>query len=579
MILQSLHDLYDRLASDEAYKIARPGYSLQKISFRVVIKPDGELFEIQDARIPSGKKLRSRQIMVPGTSKPSGQGLNPCLLWDNTGYMLGYKPDDKKPERSAKTFVAFRDRHLDVESKIDSTPFTAVCRFLESWDPEQAGDHPILEEFATGFGVFRILGEPADVHEDAVVRRWWDSQLGDSNDGPQGQCLITGATGAISRLHPKIKGVAGGKSEALLVSFNDSAYESYGKDQSYNSPVSPTAGFRYGTALNALLDGPMSNKHRFIIGDTTVAFWTDRPTATEDIFARFTSEGSIALESEDAQDEVSRRKVELFLTALRKGREAYGDLDESPDQTTFYILGLSSNAARVSVRFFHHCMLSDLLDNLRLHHQHIGLKPQPASGKRKGDPEFPPNWMLLRQTGRESKDIPPILSAPLLRAVIMGTRYPEALYQAIVRRMHADRTINYIRACAIKGYLVRNRNMEVSMSLDTERKDPAYRLGRLFAAMEKTQKDALPGISATIRERFYSSASATPGSVFPRLLRTYQHHIAKLEGGIKVNREKLLQEIMGPLEEFPAHLGLSAQGLFAIGYYHQTQAFYTKKQD
>lgn len=195
------------------------------------------------------------------------------------------------------------------------------------------------------------------------------------------------------------------------------------------------------------------------------------------------------------------------------------------------------------------------------------------------DPEFPPTWMLLRQTARDADGIPPILAGPLMRAILSGSRYPDGLYSAVIRRIHADRDINYLRSCIIKGYLNRNHRREISMSLDTQRSDPAYRLGRLFAALEKTQGDALGNLNASIRDRFYSAASSTPRSVFPRLLRTYQHHLGKLEGGRKVFREKLVQEIVGPLVHFPAHLNLADQGLFAIGYYHQMQNFYQKKED
>ena len=117
------------------------------------------------------------------------------------------------------------------------------------------------------------------------------------------------------------------------------------------------------------------------------------------------------------------------------------------------------------------------------------------------------------------------------------------------------------------------------MSLDEKRKDPAYRAGRLFAVMEKTQKDALGDVGSTVRDRFYSSASSTPRSIFPRLLRTYQHHLSKLTPGAKVNREKLIQQILNSMENFPAHLNLAEQGLFALGYYHQTQAFYKSIKD
>ncbi len=580
MILQSLYQLYDRLQDDPDYQIASPGHSLQKITFKVLLRPDGRLFEIQDARIPWNGQLRPQLVMVPGSAKPSGSGLNPCFLWDNTGYMLGFKPDDPNPERTTRTSDSFRSRHLDLEREIGSPAFSAVCRFLESWDPGQAGMHPVLAETTAGFGVFQIQGEASYVHQDPQVQAWWARHDTHAEAHPEGQCLITGETAPIASTHPKIKGVRDAQSSgAVIVGFNEDAYESYGKKQSHNAPVSEGAAFCYTTAVNALLDGPMAYKHRLSLGDTTVIFWTAKPTATEDIFARFASEGSTAFEDGGVQDEALREKLKAFLNALRKGREAYGELEDDPD-TSFFLLGLAPNAARLSIRFFYRNTLSELLENLRRHYADIRIEPQPASGKRRADPEFPPAWTLLTQTARESKEIPPILAGPLLRAIISGARYPEGLFSAVIRRIHADRVVNYPRVCVIKGYLTRNRNQEVTMSLNIERKDPAYRLGRLFAALEKTQLDALGGrLNATIRDRFYSSASATPRTVFPRLLRTYQHHLAKLEGGFKVNREKLAQEIMAPLEDFPAHLTLGEQGLFALGYYHQTRDFYTKKNN
>jgi CRISPR-associated protein Csd1 len=580
MILQSLHALYDRLKDDPDYRIAPPGYSLQKISFKVVLRLDGSLFDIQDARIPSNGHLRAQQLIVPGDTKPSGAGINPGVLWDTTSYMLGFKPDDDNPERTAQAFAAFRARHSGIENQVQSRGFHAVCRFLESWDPSQAEQYPVLVEGVTGYGVFQLVGESSYLHQDSNFRSWWDDHLERSTAGAMGQCLLTGAVEPIANIHPKIKGVTGAQtSGAVIVGFNEDAYESYGKKQSHNAPVSQEAAFRYTTAVNALLAGPMSAKHRVSVGDATVVFWTENPTPTEDIFAAFASRGSLPIERDEVQDEALRQKLEAFLNALRAGREAYGELEEDPGRAAFYLLGLAPNAARISVRFFHRSTLSELLENLRAHYNDIRIAPQPASGKRRADPEFPPAWMLLGQTAREHKDIPPILAGPLLRSIVTGVPYPDGLYSSVVRRIHADRTVNYSRACVIKGYLNRNRNKEVTMSLDPQRPDPPYRLGRLFAALEKTQLDALgSGLSATVRDRFYSSASATPRSVFPRLLRTYQHHLAKLEGGLKVNRERLVQEILDPLEELPAHLDLAGQGLFALGYYHQTRSFYTKKE-
>lgn len=604
MILQSLDQLYDRLRNEDDYQIAQPGYSRQRIAFKVVLGPNGELFDIQDARLESDGKRFPRQLICPGGSKPTGAVTNDSVckkvlpLRNDLPFLVGARVEESTDSTTGKKvrivnpsaleFDAFRKYHLDIESSVSDPQFTAVCEFLKSWDPTRVVEHPDWADLPDGQGVFQIQGETEFVHERAAFRRWWEGQQNAAvDDANIAQCLVTGRVAPIARIHPSIKGVKRGKpTGGAIVGFNDAAYESYAKTQSYNAPVSEQAAFRYTTALNAILDGPKRNKHRLIVGDTTVVFWTDRPSATEDIFAQFAVGDVPAAESDSPQDEVLRQKLELFLKALREGREAYSGLEDDPDRTSFYLLGLSPNAARVSIRFFHRGSLSELLDNLRKHYRDSGITPQPAKGKSRGDPEFPPTWLLLDQTcprkgdGRADRDkIPPILAGPLLRAIVAGTRYPDALLNAVLRRIHADAIVNYSRACIIKGYLVRNARKEISMSLDTQRNDPAYRLGRLFAALEKTQKDALgEGLNATIRDRFYSSASATPGSVFPRLLRTYQHHLAKLDGGFKVNREKLVQEVLAPLTAFPTHFGLTDQGLFALGYYHQTRAFYAGKE-
>lgn len=585
MILQALHALYDRLSGDDAYEVSPYGYSLQKIVFRVVLKPDGTLHAIEDARVKDEKgKLRSRQLRVPGHSKSSGSGLNPGFLWDTSQYMLGVEPNDEKPDRTRAAFESFRKRHLELESAIPSPAYRAVCRFLEKWDPAQGADWAILADVGPGYGVFQILGQTSYVHEDPAIQSWWMAQSGAGKSSSQGQCLITGKIAPIARLQYKIKKV-GGQGEAQIVTFNAPAFESYGKTQSLNAPISEEAAFRWATALNALTDGPMSFKHRYTLGDATVVFWTGQPTTTEDIFAAFAS-GSTAPAQEEAQKERTRQKLELFLKALRKGREAYGELDADVEKVHFYLLGLTGQAqGRIGVRFFYTDRLVVLLDNLRRHHADSIVVRQFDEESRRPDPEFPTlqQWLdetAPRRQGKVDRDqIPPLLEGPLLHAVITGALYPAGLFSAVMRRIQADREVNYIRARIIAGYLRRNLKQEVSMSLDPERKDPAYRLGRLFAVLEMVQQRAIENINATIRDRFYSAASATPGAVFPRLLRTYQHHLAKLEGGAKIYFERLAQDILAPVKEFPSHLNLAEQGQFALGYYHQARDLWTSKEE
>jgi CRISPR-associated protein Csd1 len=585
MILRALFDLFERLEADPGYDVAPLGRSHQKVSFVIVLERDGTLVEVVDARLPVSGKLQPRRVLVPGAEKPSGSGLNPCFLWDAPGYLLGWSPKD--PQRAIRTFEAFRQRHLAVEEEIAAPEFSAVCRFLERWDPKEASQLAILQGLPPGYGVFQIRGETGFVHDAPRVAAWWDEQLAAADSGPAAQCLVTGEIAPIARLHPKTKGVDGAQTTgATIAGFNDPAYWSYGLTQCFNAPTSVAAAHRYVTALNALLDGAKRDKHRLVLGTTTVAFWTERPTLTEDIFLPFVAEGSRVLDSPRAQDEVVRAKLAAFLGALRSGREAYGELEEAPESTAYFILGLAApTPARIAVRFFHRGTLADLLRNLRRHHADIGIERHFGGGSKRPEPEFPPARLLLDQTcqrkdGKPDRGaIPAHLPGLLLEAIVSGSHYPEGLFRAVMRRLVADREVNYGKACVIKGYLVRNLGWEVPMSLDTSRREPGYRLGRLFAVLEKTQQEALGSVATTIRDAYYAAASATPATVFPRLLRTYQHHLAKLEGGHKVNREKLVQEILDPLVAIPAHLRLAEQGLFSLGYYHQMNAFFTKKHE
>lgn len=587
MILQSLNELYSRLSDDPTYEIAPSGFSPQKIGFRIVLKPDGSLFDIQDARVPDEKqKLQNIVMLVPGEGKPSGSGLNPCTLWDNTAYLLGYKKPDKNEAKAAKeaaraieSFEAARKHHLELEPIIDDPLFSAVCRFFEKWDPSHISDYPIVGDVGTGFGIFQIQGEKKPIHESKKVLDWWRGTLAENRETEieSGQCLLTGETAPIARLHPKIKSVTGAQSSgASIVSFNAAAYESYGKTQSYNAPVSEGAAFQYGTALNSLLTGPQSKKHRIRIGDTTTVFWTEKPTIVEDCLAALFSSGSQI--PEEVQDVTKRAQIQRLLEAVRSGSgyQSFGEPD-----TPFYILGLAPNAARVSIRFFHRCTIQELLGKLHEHQQCLEMVRQFTEqvGSRFPDPEFPAIWQILRETARVADEIPPLLSGALTRSIIEGIAYPEGLFSAIIRRIQADRTINYLRAATLKAILVRNHKQTIPIMLDTESTDSAYLLGRLFSALEKTQEDALGNVNAGIRDRFYSAASATPASVFPRLLRTYQHHLSKLNGGAKVNRERLVQEIISSIGStgFPNQFPLKKQGIFAIGYYHQRKDFFTKK--
>jgi CRISPR-associated protein Csd1 len=595
MILASLIDYYDRLAADPENPVPDFGFSVQQISFCVVLNADGTLNNIDDIRrtvaVGNGKeRVVSAKKIVPGQSKPSGSGLNPCLLWDNAAYMLGYKPDDPKPKRTQESFEEFRKQHLARQADIDDPAFDAVCTFLKRWDPSAFDPNDPTKEALSSFGVFRVYPAQEFVHQRPAIRQWYlENEVNATDAGKETiafPSLLSGRIAPVARLHePAIKGVFGAQSSgARLVSFNSDAFESYGKSQGQLAPVAEDEAFKYCTALNALLaDGT----RRTSIGDATLVWWADRPTEVgESLIAEFFGIRVEEAEGPSAEDKQSIDRVKNAVGRLRRGLMP----DDFPDgQVGFHVLGLSPNAARLSVRFWWSGSLGEMVERLRRHHQDLLLEPIP---EREGYNPITVNRMA-RETARilgdrpDSKTIDPSLSGEITRAVLSGTPYPMTLLQTIIRRVRNDGHITYGRCAIVKACITRRKRVlagsrgsfeEVPVSLNHNGPVP-YQLGRLFAVLEKTQADAIPGVSAGVRERYFGSASATPASIFPRLLRMTQHHMSKLHDGQRVNRDKLIQEICASVDSFPRHLNLEEQGLFQIGYYHQRQDLFTKKPE
>jgi CRISPR-associated protein Csd1 len=592
MILNALYDYYQRLVDDPSAEIAPFGFSVQQIGFRVVIEPDGKLHAVEIMGYDDKGKPKPVPMTVPGQTKPSGAGLNPCFLWDNAAYLLGLVPVQKakgktgkalakEQDRAKAAFEKLRDEHLAREKQIDDPAYSAVCRFLEKWDASQAAGRDDLLEAPNHNGIFQIRGQAGYVQDRPKVLDYWrttlDTPAEDTKDAPMiGQCLVTGKEQVpIARLHePKIKGIVGGQSVGgSLVSFNDKAYESFGYSQSYNAPVSEEATFRYCTALNSLL---AQRNRRVIIGDATTVFWTDKPTPIESYWG--------PMLDARAEDEKTLQEAQDLLRLIANGKAPRNALGE-PD-TRFYVLGLSPNAARISVRYWFTGHLGQLLQRVQQHLQDLNIIGLDHTYHNDAAPP-PMVRELLLETARDPKDIPPLLAGSLMSAILTGKRYPESFYLAVLRRIMTDGRISARRMAILKACINRHHRIsrttmeELPVALDIKRSDMPYVLGRLFACYEKIQKDGLgEKLNRTIKDSFLSSASSTPSAVFPRLFKLSQHHLGKIEfPGLRINREKLLADLYGRFEEFPNHLSHHEQGVFAIGYYHQLQDFYTSKAD
>lgn len=580
MILQSLMQYYESLA--EKGKVPRMGWCHAKVSCAIELDEDGQVKAIIPLKVSEmfGKKevLVPQQMNVPQMVVRSS-GISANFLCDNSKYMLGIDSTGTS-QRIKECFMAARDKHCSILQDSKGRMAKAIIRYFEQWNPDNADVNPVIkahwEDLTDGGNlIFCLKSEYAQ--EDEEIKKIWHIYQENNSGLVDGICLVTGEKAEISRIHRGIKGVPGAQSSgAALVSFNAPAFESYGKEQSYNAPVGKNAEFAYTTALNYLLS---EKNYTFQLGDSMVIYWAESAqTQYQDIFKNFFNS------SIDNQKE-----LEKVFTNLKNGLAVDIDDVRIDLNQRFYILCLAPNAARLSIRFFYQNSFGNILENLSRHYERMSIVK----------PEWEKDYlsiqeMLMETVNKKSKDKKPVsnMATLVLRDILVDDRYPTSLYTGVLTRIRAEQGgITYGRAAIIKAYLIKNYNMkegEKYMGLNEKCNEQAYVLGRLFAILELIQKDANPGINSTIKDRYFNSACATPASVFPILIKLKNSHLKKIERGstgLKIQYEKIITELMGKLNMaetqigFPRRLSLEEQGKFMLGYYHQVQKRYEKKED
>lgn len=609
MILQALYNYYQILCQDPDIDIAPPGYTNAPVSHALNLSRSGDLLDIIPLyeQVTQGKKTieRARRMHVPEQVKRS-VNIAANLLCDNAVYVLGLTDKEaKNPDYAKKRFEAFRTRNIDFLKQVNSVAAKAVIAFLEHYDPATALNNPMIskrrDKLQEGNLIFYVEGN--NVLDDPAIRQMWEVGANQAETVTM-QCLITGEEAPIARLHPDIKGVRDAQTKgAALVSFNLDAFTSYEKEQGANAPISSRAAAGYTTALNYLLS-PQNPNRKMYFGDATVVYWadtTDQRYATS-FYALLNPE--YQSEEESTTGEAKRRRdasAEQTLRAVGEKIEQGKPLDLQvlraglDDQTRFYVLGLSPNASRLAIRFFLTEPFGVFADRIMQHYADLQITKEYSN-----QPDYLSPYRILAEcvspkvTQRETelKSSWALLGGAFMRSILLGTPYPEGLYVAIMNRIRHDtdeegksRKISYARAAFIKAHLLRKYRRQnynpyqeaLTMALNESYTHPAYVLGRLFAVLEKAQTEAIGrDINATIKDRYFTSACASPASVFPVLLRLSQHHLAKAEYGGALERQ--IQELLGLLDAqpFPQRLTLDEQGIFVLGYYHQRAAFYTK---
>lgn len=568
-LLASLTRAYGRLPDAPPF-----GFSLEKIGFCIVLNPDGSVAGVEDLR-GDDKKRSPRMLLVPQAVKRT-VGIAPNFLWDKSAYVLGVTAGEGK--RTAEEHARFRERHAEWLEETGDTGLLALSRFLEGWTAE-AFTLPLWpDELRDQNIVFALAEEYREryLHDRPAARALWRRIRTATDSDPQ-ICLVTGEAGPVARLHPSLKGVWGAQSSgASLVSFNLDAFTSYGHEQGDNAPVSEAAAFAYTTTLNRYLE--KDSGHRIQIGDASTVFWADAGVAqaaqAEAFFAAFLDTA--------AEEKLASKTIAAQLDRIRQGQKLSEVAPDLAAGVRFHVLGLAPNAARLSVRFYWEDDFGRLTGNYQRYLSDTALEPPPREG-------WPPLWRYLLELAAQGKreNIPPLIAGEWMRAILTGAPYPLTLFTTVLMRIRADGEINAHRAALLKSVLIRNLKREnTPVALDPECKDRGYILGRLFAVYEEVQRAALGGINATIKDKFYGSASATPQKVFRTLDAGAANHFGKLRKqspGRGVNLEKLLTSITDLMEPgndpIPASLNAAEQALFGIGYYHQRSDFFRKRDD
>ena len=576
MILQALVSYYETLAARG--ELPQPGWAPVKVSYVLNLDDQGDITTVVCIKeeVTRGKKkaLVPQTIQLPAPVKRTA-GVTANFLCDNSSYILG--ADKKgKPKRSLECFQACKTLHETLLVSVEEPAARALLSFFDHWQPEKLTEHPAFAHqdmedlLASANLIFRYRGRY--LHEIPAIRQAWQDYYNNSQDSQQFPCLVTGKLAPVAQLHPSIKGIYGAQSSgASLVSFNAPAFCSYDREQGLNAPTSQYAAFAYGAALNYLIATQNTR-----VGDVTLLFWAE---SGEEAYADALKQFSFG----DEDDQYKEEDLKGLMESLAEGADVEWDGTRIDPNMTFYILGISPNAARLSVRFFLRNSFGQFIRSVKAHYDRLEIV-RPSF-----DPfDNIPVWRMLKETvNPNSKEKKPAadMAGDTLRAILTNTPYPATLLNGVTLRIRADREMNRTRAAILKAYYLKNRNPFVpeevlTVSLNQDSNHEAYVLGRLFSVLEAIQSDANPGINATIRDKYFSSASATPGVVFPTLVNLAQKHLRKLDEGKKIFYDKQLTELMSKLgETYPNRMNLPQQGAFQLGYYHQTQYRFTKKED
>lgn len=609
MILQALYKLAKREGLMED-----PDFEAKPVAWLIAVRRDGELLGIHGTHtIPEAeegkgkKKPKPRPKSFPVPREPGRtSGDRAFFLYDKAEYILGLDPEPEPAKRRpadklAARFALFRERADECLAATGDEGVGAVCRFMARL---AAGEISVeLPQGCASNDLFAFL-DPFEgdrlVTDRPRVREYW-SMLRARAEAPDLErqiCLVSGLPAVPVDKLPLIKNVPGGSTSGVaLVSFNSNAFESYGWKGNENALISRDAAEACATALNRLLHPAFPDPknqgqtlpplHLRLSSDTAVCFWTSKEVADD-----FASQLAALLEA-------NIDRVRDLYRSIWRGVPVPID-----DPSAFYALTLSGSQGRAILRDWLEETVGRVAENLAQHFADLAIVRNTPPPKERELPPALPLRVLLRSLAIRGDDdgIPAALAGEIVHAALTGVPYPLGILQRALERTRAeigrddwsDLERRDARAALIKAVLVRRRRTrqatasypEISESMDPNNTNPGYRLGRLLAVLERMQQTALGDVGASVIDRFFSSASATPAAVFPRLLKNFRHHARKaLDSDKPEDRrragflERDADEILAVVPVFPSFLPLEEQGLFVLGYHHQRHDFFVTREE
>ena len=585
MILKALYDYYNRRNDLPSF-----GFFDRPIPYIIVIDKKGLFKRIECRKTEDNKHSQTFRVIKGANNATSG--INPNVLWGKADYLLNLDKINRKiPHVLSQRYIA----NYELVKKLNSlfpnnNKFNAVLSFYDKQQYFEIEKDNLWDEISTNVDLsFLLEGDTSIIAEQSEDLQTYVEKILLSRYEEEychGMCMITGNQSVLVPFTAKTP-IRGAKNGKLVAFMDDRGYDSYGKRNSYNSPLSIESEFAFSTAFTYLSRSNSKNKINLV--NRLLLFWSHTPDKKHEDVEHFIFE-LLNCDSNNSDYDLDKHIEyiqELFKKIIRGGNSNIDIKD------VFYFTILAPfNDARIGLVYWNECSIQVFAVNVLRYFEDMHIMCKECL--------FPKN-LGIRQIinaislkGDTSK-IAPNLPETIMKSILQGVQFPCTLLSQCMSRIRAEQKVpnkgtkeyypfkknEYVRAAIIKAYLnrINDNNQKIKVMIDKENTNQGYLCGRLFATLEYLQERSSNGVNS-IRSRYMNAASATPSAVFATILNLSVHHAEKLDKGGQIFFEQLKSEIIDKISAkgFPAHLSLQDQGRFMVGYYQQRQEFYTKKE-